>query len=81
MRLRARKAFAGAAACFALFCANVAAGALGEGAFLRDLYEMLILLAAVLLFVVGILAREAAAVRTKQAGLAQPDKSKGGTHA
>lgn len=65
MRLRARWAFAGAAACFALFVANVAAGALGEGAFFGDLYEMLTLLAAVLFFVVGILAREAAVVRTK----------------
>ena len=65
MRLQARIAFAGAAACFALFSANVAAGALGEGAFLGDRCEMLTLFAAVLFFVLGILAREAAAVRTK----------------
>ncbi len=47
--------------CFAIFFANVAAGAAGAGVYLGDVAEMLTLLAASVLFVVGVLGREAAA--------------------
>lgn len=47
--------------CFAVFFANVAAGAAGAGVFLGDVSEMLALLAASVLFCVGVLMREASA--------------------
>jgi hypothetical protein len=46
---------------FAIFFGNVAIGAAGMGVFLGDVAEMLMLVAASVLFVVGILAREASA--------------------
>lgn len=59
MRRRGTLALAAAAACFVLFTLNVALGAFRAGAYLGDLHEMLVLLAAVVFFVIGILAREA----------------------
>ena len=47
--------------CFAIFFGNVSAGAAGAGVFLGDVAEMLMLLATSVLFVFGVLAREAAA--------------------
>lgn len=46
---------------FVAFFANVASGAAGKGVFLGDVAEMLTLLAAAVLFVIGVLAREACA--------------------
>ena len=54
-------ALIGALICFLVFFGNVTLGAAGEGVFLGDVAEMLTLFAASVLFVVGILAREAAA--------------------
>lgn len=48
-----------AAAVFVLFFANVALGAFGSGGFLGDVGEMLVLFTASILFVAGILKREA----------------------
>jgi ABC-type polysaccharide/polyol phosphate export permease len=50
-----------ALACFAVYFANVLAGAFGSGVLFRDVTEMLLLLASCVFFVIGILAREAAA--------------------
>jgi len=50
-----------ALALFATFFANVALGAFARAAFLGDVGEMLLLFAATLMFVVGILQRERAA--------------------
>jgi hypothetical protein len=47
--------------CFAVFFANVVAGAFRLGAFFGDVSEMLTLFAASILFVVGVLEKEAAA--------------------
>ena len=47
--------------CFAIFFGNVSAGAAGAGVFLGDVAELLTLLAASVLFVVGVLGRETAA--------------------
>jgi hypothetical protein len=47
------------AVAFAVFTSNVALGAFGGNAFLSDVAEMLVLLAATVLFVVAILKREA----------------------
>lgn len=47
--------------CFAIFFCNVAAGAAGAGVYLGDVAEMLTLLAASVLFVIGVLMREASA--------------------
>ena len=44
---------------FAVFCANVVAGALFSSPFMGDVAEMLTLLASSVLFVVAILSREA----------------------
>lgn len=55
-----RLPLAGAAIFFAVFVANVLKGAFGGGAFFGDVVEMLMLLAAVILFVGGVLSREAA---------------------
>ncbi|MFT4707262.1 MAG: hypothetical protein ACI9PU_001102 [Ascidiaceihabitans sp.] len=44
---------------FAIYFANVALGALADSAFLGDVGEMLVLLAASILFVVAILKKEA----------------------
>lgn len=49
-----------ALALFAAFFANVALGAFARAAFLDDVGEMLLLFAATLMFVVGILQRERA---------------------
>ena len=46
--------------CFLIYFGNVAMGAAGLGVLLGDVAEMLTLFAAALLFVVGVLAREAA---------------------
>lgn len=48
-----------AAAIFVAFFANVAMGAFGNGGVLGDVGEMLVLFAASILFVAGILKREA----------------------
>lgn len=45
---------------FLLFFANVSAGAAGGGAPLGDVAEMVLLLASAILFVIGVLMREAA---------------------
>lgn len=55
-----RLPLAGAAIFFAIFVANVLKGAFGGRAFFGDVVEMLMLLAAVILFVAGVLSREAA---------------------
>lgn len=47
--------------CFAAFFTNVALGAAGMDAFLGDVSEMLMLAAASVFFVIGVLAREASA--------------------
>ena len=44
---------------FAIYFANVTMGAFGSGVFLGDVWEMLVLFAAAILFVVAILIREA----------------------
>lgn len=46
--------------CFVVFFTNVAMGAAGMGIFLGDVAEMLVLFAASIFFVIGVLAREAA---------------------
>lgn len=51
--------------CFAVFFANVALAAFGGGAYLDDLTEMLALFAAVIFFVMGVLGREAEALRDR----------------
>ena len=56
-----RPALGGALICFALFFGNVSLGAAGQGVFLGDVAEMMLLFAAALLFVVGVLVREAGA--------------------
>jgi hypothetical protein len=53
-------AYAAASLCFVIFSANVVLGASGAGTYLGDIAEMLVLFAAVIFFVVGILASEAA---------------------
>ena len=50
--------------CFSTYFANVAMGAAKMGVFLGDIAEMLMLFAAAILFVVGVLAREAARKRS-----------------
>ena len=52
-------ALAGALVCFLVFFSNVLLGASGTGVFIGDVAEMLTLLAASILFVIGVLAREA----------------------
>lgn len=47
--------------CFAIYFGNVTAGAAGVGVFFGDVAEMLMLLATSVLFVIGVLAREASA--------------------
>jgi len=47
--------------CFVIYFGNVAAGAAGAGVLLGDVAEMLMLLAASVLFVAGVLMREASA--------------------
>ena len=59
MLARGRPALIAALACFLVFFANVAVGAAGRPVFLGDVLEMLVLFAAVLLFVAGVLVREA----------------------
>ena len=56
-----RLALIGALLCFLVFFGNVALGAAGAGVFLGDVAEMLTLFAAAILFVIGVLAYEAAA--------------------
>jgi hypothetical protein len=52
-------ALLGSLVCFAAFFSNVLMGASGMGVFIGDVPEMLTLLAASILFVVGVLDREA----------------------
>lgn len=52
-----------AAILFAIYFANVLAGAAGEPEFLNNVHQALILLASACVFVVGIIAKEAAAQR------------------
>lgn len=54
-------AFGVAAALFAVFIANVVAGALAGAAFLSDVAEMLTLFVATISFVIGTLRRETVA--------------------
>ena len=54
-----RPALLGALACFVVFFGNVSMGAAGLGAPLGDVAEMLTLFAAAVLFVAGVLVREA----------------------
>lgn len=63
MRGQGTTALIAALALFAVYFGNVASGAAGAGVFLGDVAEMLMLLASVTLFVIGILLREAAARR------------------
>lgn len=60
MKKNGTSAFALALLLFAVFAINVAMGALRAGVFLNDVSEMLMLFAAVICFVVGIIARAAA---------------------
>ena len=55
---------AASVAAFAVYFANVALGAFAGGGFLGDVSEMLVLLAASILFVVAILQKEAARKET-----------------
>lgn len=52
-------ALVGSLVCFVVFFSNVLLGASGIGVFIGDVAEMLMLLAASILFVIGVLAREA----------------------
>jgi len=61
MTRHGRPALFGALALFVLFFANVALGAAGLGAPLGDIAAMLTLLGASVLFVAGVLVREAEA--------------------
>lgn len=61
MRGQKITAFVASLALFVIFFSNVAAGAAGVGVFLGDVAEMLMLLASAVLFVIGILLREASA--------------------
>ena len=61
MRRTGTPSLIGALICFLGFFGNVALGAAGLGAVLGDVAEMLMLFAAAVLFVIGVLAREAAA--------------------
>lgn len=54
----------GALIAFIIYFANVALGAAGLGAPLGDVAEMLLLFLSSILFVVGVLAQEAAAARS-----------------
>jgi hypothetical protein len=61
MKGRGTAALVAALVCFVAFFGNVAAGAAGAGIYLGDVAEMLTLLASAVLFVIGVLMREAAA--------------------
>lgn len=63
MNRQGNPALIAALICFAIFFGNVAVGAAGKGVYLGDVAEMLMLLAAAILFVIGVLAREASARR------------------
>ena len=67
-----RLALAGALICFLVFFANVALGAAGQAAPMGDVTEMLVLFAASILFVIGVLIREAEAGAGK--GAAEPNQ-------
>ena len=56
-----KAALIGSLVCFVVFFSNVLLGAAGMGVFIGDVAEMLTLLAASILFVIGVLAREAQA--------------------
>ncbi|MEL6317421.1 MAG: hypothetical protein AAFR16_07250 [Pseudomonadota bacterium] len=56
-----RMVLLGALVCFVIFFANVSMGAAGQGVLLGDVAEMLLLFVSALLFVVGVLCREAEA--------------------
>ena len=62
-----------AAGLFAVFSVNVLLGAISGSAFLNDIGEMLVLFAASIAFVVGILAREKAA-KTNQSKLTKREE-------
>lgn len=66
-------ALAVAIALFSVFVANLVLGSVSNAAFLGNVGEMLVLLGASVAFVVGILAREAAAGRK-----APPERPQGG---
>lgn len=61
MKSKGRFALLGALILFLVFFGNVAMGAAGLGAPLGDVSEMLTMFAATILFVIGVLSREAAA--------------------
>lgn len=54
-----RLALIGALTLFVLFFTNVSMGAAGRGVFLGDVAEMLVLFGSSILFVIGVLIREA----------------------
>lgn len=68
MKNLARAALSAAMVLLLVFFGNVAAGANGLGTVLGDVPEMLTLFASSLLFVIGVLAREALADATPQEG-------------
>ena len=65
MTNRGTPALAAALICFVIFFSNVTAGAFGMGVFFGDVAEMLLLVAATVFFVIGILAREESAKNGK----------------
>lgn len=58
-------ALVGSLICFGIFFTNVAFGAAKKGVFLGDVPEMLMLFASTVLFVIGVLGKEARAEKTK----------------
>jgi hypothetical protein len=61
MKGRGTAALVAALICFVVFFGNVASGAAGAGVYLGDVSEMLALLVSAVLFVIGVLMREASA--------------------
>lgn len=61
MMRRGTPALIAALICFCIYFGNVSLGAARKPVFLGDISEMLMLLLAVILFVIGVLLREAAA--------------------
>jgi len=63
----ATPALIGSLICFGIFFTNVSYGAAKKGVFLGDVFEMLMLFAASVLFVIGVLGKEARADETAAA--------------
>jgi hypothetical protein len=64
-------ALVGSLICFGIFFTNVAFGAAKKGVFLGDVAEMLMLFASTVLFVIGVLGKEARAEKTKKTSHAE----------